>query len=357
MKTNRFIVIMAGGIGSRFWPASTTEKPKQFLDILGVGKSLIRMTFERALRIVPAGQIYILTNRLYKDLAAMHLPELPVGNILCEPSMNNTAPCIAYAALKFHSIDPDSSFAVLPSDHVILKENEYIDILSQGFDFAEKNKALVTLGIHPTRPDTGYGYIQYDPGSVNVLNKPYTCFKVKAFKEKPDAETAAGYVESGEFLWNAGMFIWHVNTILDAFKQHAGDILDVLKEDIVMLNTKDEQAYIDRVYPGTRKISIDYAIMEKADNVYTIPADIGWSDLGTWNSLHQYLAGDDDRVTIGQNIHLYDCEDVIVRSNNTKIIVIKGLKNYIVVDEDNALLVYPKNEEQDIKQVISALQG
>lgn len=356
MKTNRYIVIMAGGVGSRFWPASTTEKPKQFLDILGVGKSLIRMTFERASRVVPTGQIYILTNRMYKDLVATHLPELPVENILCEPSMNNTAPCIAYAALKFHRKDPDSSFAVLPSDHVILKENEYTDILNQGFDFAEKNKALVTLGIHPTRPDTGYGYIQYDPASAILLTDPYTCFKVKAFKEKPDAATAAGYVGSGEFLWNAGMFIWHVNTILDAFSQHAGDILEVLKEDIAMLNTKDEQAYIDRVYPGTRKISIDYAIMEKADNVYTIPADIGWSDLGTWNSLHQYLAGEDNRVTIGPNIHLYDCEDVIVRSDNAKTIVIKGLKNYIVVDEENALLVYPKNEEQDIKQVISALQ-
>jgi mannose-1-phosphate guanylyltransferase len=289
-------------------------------------------------------------------LVAFHLPELPDENILCEPSMNNTAPCIAYAAVKFQDREPGSTFAVLPSDHVILKEDKYTEILNQGFELAEKKEVLVTLGIQPTRPDTGYGYIQYDPGAGEALTKELACFKVKAFREKPDAETARQYINAGGYVWNAGMFIWNVNTILDAFTKHAGDILDILNENPGKFNTEEEQAYINRVYPRTRNISIDYAIMEKADNVYTIPADIGWSDLGTWNSLHQYLAGEDNRVTIGQNIHLYDCEDVIVRSDNAKTIVIKGLKNYIVVDEDNALLIYPKNEEQDIKQVISALK-
>lgn len=356
MKSNRFIVIMAGGVGSRFWPSSTTEKPKQFLDILGVGKSLIRMTFERASRVVPADRIYVLTNQKYKALVSDHLPELPVENILCEPSMNNTAPCIAYAALKFQAKEPGSTFAVLPSDHVILKEEKYMDILFHGFELAEKKHVLVTLGIHPTRPDTGYGYIQYDPAAGEPLTKELACFKVKAFREKPDAKTAQQYINSGGYVWNAGMFIWNASTILDAFTKYAGDILDILNENSNMFNTEGEQDYINKVYPGTRNISIDYAIMEKADNVYTIPADIGWSDLGTWNSLHQYLAAEDSRVTIGHNIHLYDCDDVIVRSDNAKTIVIKGLKNYIVVDEDNALLVYPKNEEQDIKQVISALK-
>jgi mannose-1-phosphate guanylyltransferase len=352
MVNNQYIVIMAGGIGSRFWPSSTSEKPKQFLDILGIGKSLIRMTFERSLRIVPAGHIIVMTNQIYKNLVMEHLPELAEANVLCEPSMNNTAPCIAYAALRLKALNPESIFAVLPSDHVILREDEYIKIIKNSFQFAAENDVLVTLGIQPVRPDTGYGYIQYEKNdSENHF------YKVTSFKEKPDSETAKNYINSGNYLWNAGMFIWKLSSLLKAYGEHARDIMDVLSQDIQNFGTAGEQKYIDRVYPNTRKISLDYAIMEKAENVYTIPADIGWSDLGTWNSLHQYLAGKDNLVTIGQNIHLYDCEDVIVRSDNVKTIVIKGLKNYIVVDEDNGLLVYPKNEEQHIKQVISALQG
>ena len=351
MSNTRFIAIMAGGVGSRFWPSSTNERPKQFLDILGVGKSLIRMTFERALRLVPADRVFIVTNGKYKSLVMEHLPELPQENILCEPSMNNTAPCIAYTALRINSIDPDAVFAVLPSDHVILKEDEYIHKLSQAFEFASTNAAIVTLGIQPTRPDTGYGYINYQkkPEDNNQI------YKVISFKEKPDNATAQVYLDSGDYLWNAGMFVWSVSTILNSFKINAPQILDVLMQQPTLYGTANEQAYIDAVYPDTQKISVDYAILEKAENVFTIPADIGWSDLGTWNSLHAYLSEDNDKVAVGQNIHFIDSKDVIVVSNNHKHVVIKGLENYIVVDEDNALLIYPKSDEQEIKGVVQGL--
>lgn len=348
MSNTQYIAIMAGGVGSRFWPSSTNERPKQFLDILGVGKSLIRMTFERALRLVPANCVFIVTNAKYKSLVMEHLPELPQENILCEPSMNNTAPCIAYTALRINSIDPDAVFAVLPSDHVILKEDEYIHKLSQAFEFAYKNAAIVTLGIQPTRPDTGYGYINFQKNSKDC-NQIY---KVISFREKPDNVTAQAYLDSGDYLWNAGMFVWSVSTILDSYKINAPQILEVLMQRPTLYGTADEQAYIDTVYPETQKISVDYAILEKADNVFTIPAEIGWSDLGTWNSLHAYLSEDNDKVAVGQNIHLIDSKDVIVVSNNRKQVVIKGLENYIVVDEENALLIYPKSDEQEIKGVV-----
>jgi mannose-1-phosphate guanylyltransferase len=355
MLPQRFIVIMAGGVGSRFWPSSTNEKPKQFLDILGIGKSLIRMTFERSLSLVPAENIFILTNQKYKTLVKQHLPELPENNILCEPSMNNTAPCIAYSALRLKAIHPNSVFAVLPSDHVILKETEYQNIMEKAFSFAENNNVLVTLGIQPSRPDTGYGYIQCGE-SANEKDIKYDGFKkVLSFREKPDQHTAEAYLKSGDYLWNAGMFIWSVSAILDAFTKYAEDILTVLSEKEEMFGTSEEQNYIDQVYPSTRSISIDYAIMEQAENVYTIPAEIGWSDLGTWNSLHAYLESGDSTVKIGDNIHLIDCEDVMVMSNNQKNIVIKGLKDYIVVDEDHAILIYPKSAEQEIKEVVQRL--
>ncbi len=340
---------MAGGVGSRFWPSSTEDRPKQFLDILGIGKSLIRMTFERAIRVVDVDKVLIVTNKRYKALVMQHLPELPEANILCEPSMNNTAPCIAYTALRIQSQDPDATFAVLPSDHVILKEDEYIRLLELAFTAASTTDVLMTLGIEPTRPDTGYGYIQYQKSTESVI------FKVQQFREKPDLTTAQSYLDSGDFLWNAGMFVWSVKGILKAFEAHSPEILRILSQDLFQYGSNTEQDYIDSVYPGTESISIDYAILERATNVYTMPADIGWSDLGTWNSLHAYMATDTDQVTIGNNIHLINCENVIIMSNNDKQIVIKGLRNYIVVDEDNALLIYPKSDEQEIKEVVKGL--
>lgn len=356
MDTKKYIAIMAGGIGSRFWPSSTAERPKQFLDILGIGKSLIRMTFERCLRLVPADHVFVMTNKQYKQLVMQHLPEIPEQNILCEPSMNNTAPCVAYTALRINAIHPDAVFAVLPSDHIILKEDEYVRILNRAFNFASENDGLVTLGIQPTRPDTGYGYIEFLNDEIPHRDgKNHKIYKVKSFKEKPDIITAQQYLDSGEFLWNAGMFIWSVKSIMESFKKNAPEILHILSRDISRFNTELEQEYIDQVYPQTENISIDYAILERATNVYTIPAEIGWSDLGTWNSLHAYMSADSDQVKIGKGIQLIDSKNIIVMSNNEKTIVIKGLHDYIVVDEDNALLIYPKSDEQEIKRIVQKL--
>ena len=341
---------MAGGVGSRFWPASTEDTPKQFLDILGVGKSLLRLTFERFLNLVPAERILIITNKKYKALTQHHLPELPEENILCEPSRNNTAPCVAYTALRLKAINPNAVFVTAPSDHVILKEKIFLDKISQAFDYIENNNAIVTLGIQPTRPDTGYGYIEVD---TNDKVEPH---KVSSFKEKPNKEVAQQYLDAGNYLWNAGIFVWKAEDLIMSFKLNAPDIIEVLTEDESQFATENEQAYIDKVYPNTPKISVDYAILEKADNVYTIPADIGWSDLGTWNSLHAYLDKDENlSVTIGANTHLVDTTNTIVRSDSDKVVVIKGLDDYIVVDEPDALLIYPKGDEQEIKQVVKTV--
>lgn len=336
---------MAGGVGSRFWPASREHLPKQFLDITGTGKSLIRLTFERSLNLVPAENILIATNEKYKELTQEHLPEIPEKNILLEPSRNNTAPCIAYACLKIKSINPDAVFAVLPSDHMILKEVSFVEKINQAFDFAVKNEALVTLGLTPTRPDTGYGYIETAEKSGDIL-------KVTEFKEKPDRETAEKYLESGNYLWNAGIFIWSVKTLLNTFKKNAPQIIEVLSKDESVFNTQKEQAYINEQYPKTESISVDYAILERSDNVYTIPADIGWSDLGTWNSLHDYLEKDaEGNVIQAENALVNNTKNTFVKTLVGKQVVIKGLENFIVVDEEDVLLIYPKEDEQEIKSV------
>lgn len=340
---NYYILIMAGGVGSRFWPASREDRPKQFLDILGTGKSLIQMTYDRAVRLVPKENIFIATNERYRGLTQEHLPELNADQILCEPSRNNTAPCIAYAALKFNLKNENSVFAVLPSDHVILKEDNYIKLMQQAFEYASNNDALVTLGITPTRPDTGYGYIETE-GNESIL-------KVKAFKEKPDTNTAQNYLSSGNYLWNAGMFIWSSKSILHAFKKHADDITEILFTDRSKYNTPEEQEYINSAYPNTRSISIDYAILESADNVYTIPADIGWSDLGTWSSLHAYLDKDGNQNALQGNINDIDLKNNLIRIPKDKLAVIKGLENYIIIDDEDVLLIYPKEMEQEIKEV------
>ena len=349
-KNNRYITIMAGGVGSRFWPASTEDTPKQFLDILGVGKSLLRLTFERFLNLVPADRILIVTNKKYKALTQFHLPELPAENILCEPSRNNTAPCVAYTALRLRATNPDAVFVTAPSDHVILKEETFLQKITEAFEYVEVNNAIVTLGIQPTRPDTGYGYIEVANTDHAESKKIY---KVASFKEKPNADIAQSYLGAGNYLWNGGIFIWKAEDLINSFKLNAPDIINVLTEDESKFATPDEQSYIDRVYPNTPRISVDYAILEKADNVYTIPADIGWSDLGTWNSLHAFLDKDDNfSVTIGANTHLIDTKNTIVRSDSAKVLVIKGLDDYIVVDEPDALLIYPKGDEQEIKNVV-----
>ncbi len=339
---------MAGGVGSRFWPSSRESLPKQFLDILGVGKSLIQLTCERFQKMVPAENILVLTNKSYVGLVKEHLPQLPTDNILAEPSRNNTAPCNALLALKIHQKNPDATLVIAPSDHVILLEDVFLKNITKAVNFVSSNKSLATLGIQPTRPDTGYGYIQMSSQQKDGIHK------VEEFKEKPNRETAKQYVESGKYLWNAGIFIWTAAEIIDSFKKSASQIIQVLSEDLSQLNSPNEQNYIDKVYPNTESISIDYAILEKADNVYTIPSDIGWSDLGTWNSLHAYLEKDEDgNVSLGKAFTLEEVKDCFIKSNQDKLTVVRGLENFIVIDEKDILLIYPKDKEQEIK----ALKG
>lgn len=349
-NSNTYVAIMAGGIGSRFWPASREERPKQFLDILGVGKSLIRLTFERFLKLCPASNIFIVTNKQYAGLVKEHLPELTDNQILTEPSRNNTAPCIAYTAFKLQALNPDANLVVAPSDHVILKEDTFVETLQQGLAFTAANDALLTLGITPTRPDTGYGYIEIDPKAPGDSNQPKS---VKAFREKPDRPTAQQYLDSGNYLWNAGIFVWRVSSLLKAFAENAPEIHRILGAGAPHYNTPQEQAFIDEAYPTTPSISVDYAIMEKAGNVFTIPSDFGWSDLGTWASLHAESPKDDQsNVVQGSPIQLIDTQNTLVRAPKGKRLVIGGLDDYIVVDEGDVLLIWPKSREQEIKHLV-----
>jgi mannose-1-phosphate guanylyltransferase len=343
---------MAGGVGSRFWPASRTARPKQFLDILGVGKSLIRLTFERFLRLCPAAHIYIVTNRQYKDLVLEHLPELSEDQVLCEPSRNNTAPCIAYAAFKIQSLDPEANMVVAPSDHIILQEEAFVESLSAGLAFTAREDALLTLGIQPTRPDTGYGYIRFEREAAAE-----SIYPVAQFTEKPDLEKARTFLASGDYLWNAGIFVWRASSVLKAFQQHAAGIYDLLGCRPEVYNTPEEQAFIDREYPKTPNISVDFAIMEKAANVYVIPSSFGWSDLGTWASLHAESEKDEHANAVqGKRVLLQDTTGSLIRMPAEKIAVIKGLEDFIVVDEGDILLIYPKSEEQQIKQVTEEIR-
>ncbi len=349
---NYYVAIMAGGVGSRFWPASRESLPKQFLDILGVGKSLIRMTYERFNKIIPAERILVVTNKIYKDLVHEHIPEIPLKNIITEPSRNNTGPCVAYTALRLEAENPDATFVIAPSDHVILKEEEFLSKITQALDFASEQETIVTLGIQPTRPDTGYGYIE-----SNQDSNAEGIEKVKSFREKPDVQTAESYLADGSYYWNAGIFVWSTKTILNSFQNYASDIYKILAEDKSKYNTEEEQDYIDRVYPTTPSISVDYAILENATNVYTLPADIGWSDLGTWNALHAHLEKDETgSVVLGENTMLLNSKNCIVRSDAKKLVVVKDLADFIVIDESDVLLIYPKDQEQEIKTLRKSIE-
>ncbi|MFK8102558.1 MAG: mannose-1-phosphate guanylyltransferase [Saprospiraceae bacterium] len=346
-----YVAIMAGGIGSRFWPGSRVARPKQFLDILGVGKSLLRLTFERFLKLCPAEHIFIVTNGMYKDLVKEHLPELSDNQILCEPSRNNTGPCVAYTAFKLYNLDPAANFIVAPSDHIILKEEVFVAQLQRALAFTTAENALCTLGIQPTRPDTGYGYINFNEKETQA-----GIHKVIEFKEKPDEATAQTYVDSGAYLWNAGIFIWKAENVLAAFEQHAKEIHTILAKGAPDYNTKSEQTFIDQAYPTTPSISVDYAIMENAQNIYTIPADIGWSDLGTWASLHEESAKDEQgNVKNGNKIMAIDTSNSLIRVPQDKLVVIKDLANYMVIDEGDVLLIYPKDKEQEIKGITKVI--
>jgi mannose-1-phosphate guanylyltransferase len=346
MKNNTYVLIMAGGVGSRFWPKSRNNFPKQFIDILGVGKSLLQLTYERFLTICPKENIYILSNSQYKDLISEQLFGMSEDNIISEPSRNNTAPCIAYASFKISQINPDANIVVAPSDHLILNEAVFLEKVKLGLNYAEENDALVTLGINPTRPDTGYGYINYVNAEFGDIHP------VIRFMEKPDLQKATAFIESGGYVWNAGIFIWKVSSILKALSAHAAEIYDLFLKGKEFYNTETEDAFINENYALAPNISIDYAVMEKADNVFTITGEFGWSDLGTWASLHDVSVKDlDNNAVNSQSVHVTQSSNCIVQIPTDKVAVIKGLHDFIVVDDGNVLLIYPKSEEQEIKKV------
>ena len=353
MNPNHYVAIMAGGVGSRFWPASREAKPKQFLDILGIGKSLLQMTYDRFLPLIPKENIFIVSNSAYRDLIKEQLPDVTDNQILAEPSRNNTAPCLAYTAFKLQNLNPNATFVVASSDHLILKEAVFLENIKQALDFADRKDALVTLGILPTSPNTGYGYIQYNRNDANNDG----IYKVDSFTEKPKLEKAKEFLKAGNYVWNAGIFIWSAKNLLKAFKNNAEDIFDILKQGENAYNTEGEQNFINDYYPTTRSVSIDYAIMENADNVYTIPGDFGWSDLGTWGALYDEAKKNDDANVIqGENVLTFDVTNTLVRVLSDKLVILRGLDDFIVVDENNALLIYPKSKEQEIKQVTEAVK-
>jgi mannose-1-phosphate guanylyltransferase len=343
---NTYVLIMAGGVGSRFWPKSRNHFPKQFIDILGIGKSLLQLTYDRFLSICPVENIYILTNGEYASLIAEQLPQISKSNIISEPSRNNTAPCIAYASFKILDLNPDANIVVAPSDHLILKEGIFLNKIKEALAYTSEHDALLTLGISPSRPDTGYEYINCNQLSVNGIHK------VKAFLEKPDLEKAKKFVSDGNYLWNAGIFIWSASSILASLKLHVPEVYSLFETGKAAYNTIMESDFIAENYSLAPNISIDYAVMEKAENVYTIPCEFGWSDLGTWASLYEVLDKDENNnVFHGHNVSMEDTTNCMIQLPKEKVAVIKGLQNYIVVDDGKVLLIYPKENEQEIKEV------
>lgn len=342
---------MAGGIGSRFWPMSTQKFPKQFQDILGTGRTMIQQTFDRISQLIPAENIYVITNQEYVELTQQQLPDVPADNIVGEPAMKNTSACNLYMAKKIQDVNPEANIIVMPADHLILKEKTFLDKVDLAFDLASKNDYLITLGITPTRPDTGYGYIQF------IQEKDEVISKVKTFTEKPSLEIAKSFIESGDFLWNAGIFIWSAQSILSAFKKYLPEMSNQFNG--CDYNSDSEKEYIDMIYPTVSKISIDNGILEKAENVYVIPANLGWSDLGTWTSVYTNADKNDDNNAISsKNVLTYNSKGNVIRiKNQNKAAVIDGLKNYIIVDTEKALLICPRDNDQLIKDYVLDLKN
>ncbi len=349
---NYYCVIMAGGVGSRFWPMSKTAHPKQFMDVLGTGKTLIQLTFDRFTKILPAKNIYIVTNEMYKELVLEQLPEISENQVLCEPSRRNTAPCIAYANYKIREENEEAIIVVAPSDHIILKEDEFVHDIQTAMKAAEQNNWLITLGIRPSRPDTGYGYIQFKDEKVYPVDDRLR--KVKTFTEKPSLDIARSFLASGDFLWNSGIFVWSLKSIMDAFNNHLDDVDALFKKGIGKYNTPDEKAFINETYAVCKNISIDYGVMEKADNVYVLSVDFGWSDLGTWGSLYAIREKDENQNTVvGSHVMMYDTKNSIVHVPDDKLVVLQGLDDYIVVEQDNVLLICRKEDEQQIRTFVN----
>ncbi len=347
--SNNHLVIMAGGVGSRFWPMSTEDKPKQFIDVLGVGRSLLQLTFDRFKGICPPENVWVLTNHKYADLVHEQLPEVPVGNILREPCRRNTAPCIAYVSWRIKNADVNANIVVTPSDHIVTDTEEFRRVIMQGLNFTAETDAIVTLGMRPNRPETGYGYIQADLRSPSARNKEI--FRVDQFREKPDLATAQKYIQQNNFYWNAGIFIWSATTIINAFRIYEPSLAKIFDGIRSKLGTQEEQSVIDQRYPECESISVDYAIMEKAEEIFVFPSDFGWSDLGTWGSLlmqsHRDIYGN---AIIGENISLYDTKNCIIHTTDNKKTVVQGLDGYIVAEKDGKLLICKLSEEQRIKQ-------
>lgn len=355
LNKNYYCVIMAGGVGARFWPMSNSTTPKQFIDVLGDGQTLIQKTFARFAKICPKENIYIVTNKAYQQITHEQLPDISEEQIILEPYRRNTAPCIAYANYKIKAKNPNAVIVVAPSDHYILKENVFVDIIKNGLAMTEANPCLLTIGIRPTFPNTGYGYIQYNEDEVFMGNP--SVYAVKTFTEKPELEMAKSFLDSGDFLWNAGIFMWSLSTIEKAFEMYLPDINDLFKQGEGLYNTPKEEEFIDRIYQVCRKISIDYGVMEKADNVKVYAANFGWSDLGTWSSLYDLRKKDDKlNSVVGNHVKMYDSEKCIVNMPRNKVVVIQGLEDYIVVENNDMLLICKKSEEQQIRQYVTDIQ-
>ena len=350
MNKNYYAVLMAGGVGSRFWPVSTTEFPKQFHDMLGCGSTLLQKTFSRLAQLIPAENILILTNEKYNDIVLAQLPEVRQEQVLLEPAMRNTAPCILYAALKIKKQNPNAVMVVAPSDHWIEDERAFTQNLQQCFDFCAQENALLTLGIQPTFPNTGFGYIEFDKQDKNPIKK------VNQFREKPDYETAKSFLASGNFLWNGGIFIWSVQAITAAFEAYQPEMFSLFMQGWPTFSTADEAAFIASHYAQADNVSIDYAVMESAPNVYVLPATFDWNDLGTWGSLHEKLDKDEhNNAVVNASVLLQNTTSNIISTAKDKLVIIDGLHDFIVVDKDNVLLIYPKSKEQEIKGIVAQL--
>ncbi|WP_370391831.1 mannose-1-phosphate guanylyltransferase [uncultured Winogradskyella sp.] len=349
---NYYAILMAGGVGSRFWPVSTQAFPKQFHDMLGTGQTLIQKTFNRLAQLIPEENIFILTNERYNDLVFEQLPGITKRQVVLEPAMRNTAPCILYAALKIKKENEDAVMIVAPSDHWIEDENAFTANVKTAFEFCQNNAALMTLGITPTFPNTGYGYIEYDKSSTSSI-KP-----VKQFREKPDYATAKTFLEQGNFLWNAGIFMWSAQTVLSAFEKNQPKLFELFEKGYDTFNTELEEEFIKENYPKAENISVDYAIMEKSDNVYVIPATFDWNDLGTWGSLYDKLDKDDNNnAVVNAQVLLENASGNMIRTQKNKIVVLEDLNDYIIVDKEEVLLIFPKRKEQDIKKVLQNVKN
>lgn len=348
MNENNYLVILAGGAGSRFWPISSEELPKQFLDILGCGRTLIQLTLERFNGLIPKENVWVVTAEKYREIVMEQLPEIPSSNILCEPCRRNTAPCICYVSWKIKKLNTKANIVVSPSDHLVVDIQAFQSAIDDSLSFAAETDAVVTLGLKPTRPETGYGYIKAD--LTYSSSRKHNIFRVDEFKEKPTLEVAKEYIQSPNYLWNSGIFIWNVNTIINAFRVYESEVSSIFEGLMPYYGTDKEQNKIDESYPQCKNISVDYAILEKAEEIFVFPASFSWSDLGTWNSLREQSDMDKyGNVCIGDNIKLYDTYNTIVHTCNKKEVIVEGLDGYVVAEKEGKLLVCRLSEEQRIK--------